>query len=192
MDNLKKALIEYVNDTENFETNYRLGLIYESMGQTAAAIMFYMRAAERTEVKEFAYECLVRTSFCWERQGNRKHTVITFLRHAICVLPKRPEAYFLLSRLHERNKEYIEAYVLAQQALEVCDFNLPPLRTYVDYPGKWSLIFEKAVSSWWWGKKEESITLFKYLWDNYKTTMDEGHRGAIIGNLNFLGIKVEV
>jgi len=55
----------------------------------------------------------------------------------------------------------------------------------VDYPGKYGLIFEKAVSSWWCGLCEESRNLFKDLIKNYD--IDDVHRAAILQNLRVFG-----
>ncbi|CAB4124270.1 Methyltransferase FkbM [uncultured Caudovirales phage] len=192
MDNLIVAIKDLAYDTENAAKNYNLALIYDSIGQTASAINYYMRAAERTQHKELGYECLIKLALCYERQGNRKHTISVVLKHAIASLPKRPEAYFILSRLYERGGDFVDAYTFAQVALEVCDFNSPSLRTYVEYPGKWGLIFEKAVTAWWWGKSGESKDLFRNLMKNYWSELDEGHKNAVLGNIKFLGIEAEI
>ena len=42
-------LIEYSLDTENGEKNYHLARWYESIGHTAPAHTYYLRASERTE-----------------------------------------------------------------------------------------------------------------------------------------------
>ena len=189
MYNLKNAIIEYAYDTENSEKNYNLALIYESLGQTASAITYFLRAAERATEKELAYECLIRISACFERQGNRRHTSLVMLKHALYLLPRRPEAYFLLSRFHERNNEFVEGYTLAKQGMEVCNFNIPPLRTNVEYPGEWGLVFERAVTAWWWGKKNESVLLFNYLLDNYLDKLDHSHIEAALNNLKIMGVE---
>jgi hypothetical protein len=191
MNDLIQAINKYAYDTENAEKNYNLALLYDKIGQTASAITYYLRGSERTEDKELSYECLIRLAHCFERQGNRRHTVIIMLMHAICLLPNRPEAYYLLSRIREKSSEYVEAYMLAQIALGVCYFNLPPLRTDVGYPGKWALVFEKAVSSWHWGKTQESKELFKHLSDNYMSVMPSDHRICVLQNLQKLGLDTK-
>jgi hypothetical protein len=50
----------------------------------------------------------------------------------------------------------------------------------VDYPGEYGLLFEKAVSAWWIGKKEESLNIFLEL---LKQDMLDIYRNAIIYNL---------
>ena len=40
--------------------------------------------------------------------------------------------------------------------------------TDVEYPGKYGLIYQKALSGWWWGKSEECKELFQDLMTNYE------------------------
>jgi tetratricopeptide (TPR) repeat protein len=191
MNNLIDAIKAYAYDPENPELNYSLAVIYDNIGQTASAITYYMRAAERTEIKELAYECLIKQALCFEKQGNRKHTCTILLKHAICLLPKRPEAYFILSRLNERSGEHVESYVNAQTALEVCYFNLPKLRTDVEYPGKWGLLYQKGICAWWWGKGDESREIMKQLKQNHWNDMNESYRKSMIDNMKKVGFKID-
>lgn len=189
MQSLIDSLKVYAKDPENPESNFQLGLIYESIGQTASASTHYLRAAERTDDKVFAYESLIRYASCYDRQGNRKNTVTVVLKHAICLLPTRPEAYYLLSRLHEVNKEYVDSYLYASLALDICDFDGPALKTDVGFRGKYLFYFEKAVSGWWWGKTTESRKLFSKVCQDYSNELksDKIHYDAVSSNLYNLG-----
>jgi len=185
---MNDALYNYVQDTENPEYNFNLGFEYEKLGQTASAISYYLRAADRSPGTELAYESLIRMSHCFNKQKNRWYTVKSLLHHAITVLPKRPEAYYILSRYEEWNKNYYECYSLANLALSFCNFDLESLRTNVEYPGKYGLVFEKAVSSYWWGKSKECRDLFNLLITEYYENLDYSHKIAIKNNFNTLGI----
>ena len=151
-DTLEQLLIAFFLDTENAEKNYNLAEKYKELGQTATASNYYLRAAERTKDTLLAYKCLLKCAFCFDMQGNRIVTVCGLLKQAICLLPNRPEAYYHLSRIYEIRQEYIESYVYAQLGLNCPE---PDVILDVNYPGVWGLIFEKAVSSWWWGKTSE-------------------------------------
>lgn len=186
---MNKSLYNYAQDPENAERNFDLALEYEKIGQTASAVSFYLRSADRTTNTSLAYECLIRMSYCFHRQGNRWYTVKSLLNHAMAILPKRPEAYYILSRYEEKTKNYYEAYTIANNALTFCDFNLEPLRTDVEYPGKYGLIFEKAVSSYWWGKSKECRELFKLLVNDYYDLMNDAHKEAVKNNFNSLGLN---
>jgi len=187
MDSITNTLIRYCADTENPEINFELALLYDSIGQTAAAISFYARTADRTDSVDLAYECLIRVSNAFEKQKNRGNTVRGFLKHAISIKPKRPEAYYLLSRHYEWNRLYADSYTTAALALGVCDFDVRPLRTHVGYPGKYGLIFERAVSAWWWGKSAESRKLFRVLAKEYTHILDSTHYNSVRTNLSQLG-----
>jgi hypothetical protein len=186
--NINELITAYAKDTENAELNYQCGIAYESIGQTAAAISYFLRAAERTNDNNLAYECLLKIGLCFERQGDRGNTVRGAYQHAVCLLPNRPEAYFLLARHYERGgHDYVTAYMYAHLGLTTADFNQIPLRSWVEYPGKWGLIFEKSVSSWWWGKADECRALLHELKDNHAHEMDYNHLIATQGNLTRLG-----
>ena len=136
VNNLQRAIEDYIFDPENPEKNYILGLIYESMGQTASAISFFLRTAERTNIKELSYECLLKMGLCFDRQGNRSNTVKGMYKQALVFMPDRPEAYFLLSRHHERAHEFVDSYVYAELGLKKSNIDATPLRGNVEYPGK--------------------------------------------------------
>ena len=184
---MNDALYNYVLDTENPETNFALAMEYKNMGQTAAAISYFLRAADRTEDLNLAYECLLHMSTCFNLQKNRDYTVRGLYQHAISILPKRPEAYFLYARYLEWTKQYSESYTICCIGLSTADFNLSPLKTDLEYPGKYGIIFEKAVCSYWWGKGIESRQLFHQLVDEYWDVMDEKHRNMTESNITRLG-----
>ncbi len=182
---IQKLLKKYISHPEDPENNFSLGLYYHEIGQTASAVSYYLRTAERTNDDLLKYESLVRASMCFDSQGCRGFTVKGLLQHAIAILPKRPEAYFLLSRFYEREKtveSWKECYLIASVGHSVCEYeNNTPLRTSVDYPGDYAILFEKAVSSWWCGLCDESRKLFRHIRDNYE--LDQIHQNAVRENL---------
>jgi FkbM family methyltransferase len=183
---LEAVLNEYIFDTENPEKNYRLGLEYEMIGQTASALSYYLRAAERTENKNLAYECLIRMGNCFNSQKNRKFSVKSMYHAAIALLPERPEAYYYLSRFLEQDLHYFESYTTCEIALNISEGKtFEPLHVY--YPGKYALLFQKATSAWWRGKGKESRQLYQQLVDDYWNVMDEPHKESVEGNILKLG-----
>jgi SAM-dependent methyltransferase len=189
---LQELLNSYVMNPEDPENNFSLGLYYDTIGQTAAALSYYLRCAERTDDELFRYECLIRGSMCFDKQGTRGFTVKGMLQHAIAILPKRPEAYYLLSRFYERDERdghWIDGYMIASIGDKVCEYNNSPLRTRIDYPGNFAIQYQKAVTSWWCGLCDESRNLFKDLHENYK--LDEIHKTSVINNLKKLNAYKE-
>lgn len=185
---LKVLLNAYLGDPGYEYNNFKLGLLYEEIGQKASAVSFYIRAAERAWYdKNIQYESLIRAALCFIAQGTRGLSVRGLLQRAIALLPKRPEAYFLLSRWWEREASiegWVNSYTLACMGLEIADFSSPQMRTWVEYPGKYGLMFERAVAGWWVGQCEESRNIFLDLLKNYQ--LDESHRQSIINNLKFM------
>lgn len=192
MSELVTALYEYIRDPENPEKNYTLGRIYEDMGQGASAVSFLLRAAERTPIKELSYECLIRMAMCFDKQGNRDNTVRGTYKRAIAFLPDRPEAYFYLSKYYERFEKYSDSYLCVDTALRYGKFDLPSLRNPLDYPGKYGLVFQKAVSAWWWGYTQESRTLFTELYHSKHGQLNDMYRTIVLNNMKHLGLNDEI
>ncbi len=180
-------LLNYISDPKNDEYNFALGLWYEDQGHTAAAAGFYIRTAEFSFDDLLIYEALLRLANCFTRQGSRTYMCKGILLRAISLMPQRPEAYFLLSRLYENNKDWQEAYSFAIIGQKLGDSH-PKLRTNVDYPGKYALVFEQAVAAWWVGLFDESVHLFKEL--KKDATMLPVHITAVNNNLRNLGGQV--
>jgi FkbM family methyltransferase len=176
---IEKLITNYSLDTENADNNFALGVWYENQGHTAPALSYYLRCAERAEDEDLAYEALIRGSYCYEKQGTRDESSRSMLWQAQAFLPHRPEAYFLLSRFAEKREWWQDCYLNADLALRYCRFDCKPLRTDVQYPGKYGLLFEKAVSGYWWGKDKECKEIFLDLIENhplsdiYKKTVKE-------------------
>jgi hypothetical protein len=176
-------LIDFSLDTENAEKNYNLAQWYENQKQYAPAHTYYLRAAERSENDLLAYKALIRSSFCYKSQGSRDATEKIALENALNLLPQRPEAYYFLSLLYERKKEWQNAYSYANLGLQYSnEKSMIP-----EYSGKYLLIFQKAVASWWWGKGMECRELFYSLVDNYWNEMNETHKKAVESNITRLG-----
>lgn len=190
-DNYQKLLTDYIEYPNNPESNWNIGWYYDRIGQTASAVSFYLRCAERTDDDLLRFECLLRSALCFQKQGSRNFTVKGLLQHAVSIQPQRPEGYFLLSRHYEREKydgHWNDCYTVASIGENICknDSNsLKPLRTNVEYPdGEYGLLFEKAVSSWWCGLCDESRELFTDLYLNY--ALDDSHYNSVHANLRFL------
>lgn len=167
---LEQLLHDYSLDTENPEYNFNLGVWYESEGHTAPALSYFLRCAERATESDphLAYEALIRGSYCYEKQGTRDGSARSLLWQAQMFLPERPEAYYLLARFAKRREWWQDCYSTCDLALRFCDFDSPSLRTDVEYLGKYGLLFEKAISGWWWGKGDESRSILKDILLNHQ------------------------
>jgi len=178
MKSIEELIQNASHDMFNPELNFEIAKKYDELGQNAAAISFYLRAAEYGYESNpiISYTSLIKTSFCLENQTGREHTVSSTLLQAVEYMPTRPEAYFLLSRFYERNQKWQECYTWAEIGLRFATRN-ESLPADVEYPGAYGLMFEKAVSGWWLGRKEESFNIFNYIltqdiWDVYRSTIE--------------------
>ena len=162
---MQVELINFVNDPFNDESIFWLAEKYYNEGHTASALTYYLRVTEVSNDDDLVYEALVKAGLCLQKQENRVYSTEGVYLQAISYLPKRPEAYFLLSRLYEENKKWNESYMLASVALSTCDFSIKPLKTNIAYINKYVFIFEKAVCAWWMGRLDESLELFLELRD---------------------------
>lgn len=185
MNSLNDNLVYYIMDPKNPLYNFHLGKSYEDQGHAAAAAGFYLRTAEYSDSDLLCYEALLRMALCFNRQGSRVFTVKGVLLRAISLMPERPEAYFLLSRTYEVNRDWQEAYTWAIVGgkLEKVNFN-QKLLTNVEYPGPYGFIFERAVAAWWIGLYSESLHLFRKLRKNPKVSYD--HMLSVTQNLENL------
>lgn len=184
MNDLQELLNYFVVNPEEVDINFKLGNYYNSIGQTASAISYYIRTSERTNDKEQAYSCLLAAANCFDLQGCRSNSVKGMLQNAISLLPSRPEAYFLLSRFYERQSNYQDSYLIASIGESVSDRECRPLDINVGYPGFYGIIFEKAVSAWHCGLCDESCNLHYDLLEKYE--MDSIHTGTVSYNIDNL------
>jgi tetratricopeptide (TPR) repeat protein len=172
IESIERLLIKYASNPEDPETNFYLGVGYESIGHTAPALSYYLRCSERTDNDLLAYEALIRGAYCYQKQGGRDWTAKTLFQHALLTKPERPEAYFLLSRFCRERSQNQDAYIYASQGLRFLDSEFDNLITDVDYHGETGLLFEKAVSGWFWGKVEESVGILNKLYDSTETPIN--------------------
>ena len=185
MEQIKNQIYKYVDNPLSPEINFNTGLHYESIGQTAAALSFYLRCAELTDNQALAYEALLKTYRCIASQGRRPIWEKEQLMIAITHYPERPEGYFLLSQWHSAREEWTEANYYATTAQKVCDFTLPGLGSDVGYVGHWGLKFQEAFTCWYRGLREHSYKLWLELYNDKNIDNDEYFQIIINNCTNF-------
>ena len=170
-DAINNLIVRLSNDPFNPELNFAIAIEYNKIGQTASAVSFYLRTAEYGYDTHplHVYASLLKCAECFEIQQGRENTVRNLFEKAIAYLPDRPEAWLLYSRHYEVRQKYQESYTAAEIGLSKSD-KQPPLPLLVGYTGDYELLFEKAVSGWWVGRKDEAIEIFKQLLDRKDTT----------------------
>ena len=188
MDELTKTLTQLAQDPADPVINLRTAFLYHEQGQTAAALTYYMRCAERSSDSELSYACLLRAAQCFEAQGHRHVSVRSLIKRALVLLPRRPEAYWYLAKFNEQNSQHADCYMLCVIAQQFCDLQAKPLPVPVGYPGAWALQFQRSISAWWWGLNQESRDGLSSLLENHWWEMDTAHRSALVQNLRRIGM----
>jgi tetratricopeptide (TPR) repeat protein len=183
-------LNNFAINVDSPEQNFKMGEFYFKQGHTAPALSYFLRCAERTTNKLLAYEALIYGYHCYSAQKIREETAKSLIMHAICLMPERPEARWLLSIFYEQKQHWMYSYYHANRGLETCDLKFEPLTTYKDYPGKVGLLFQKAVSGYWWGKNEECKQILLDLMYHYD--LNETYQNAVLNNLKKMGIEFNV
>lgn len=182
--NLETQLQIFINQPYFPEHNYNLALCYDEIGQNAAAYSYYLRTAEFSNDDNLVYDSLLRCGICLGNWGKNRRSERGMYLHAINLLPKRPEAYYLLSRYYESTADWVDAYSMACLGLAIVEDE--PDNVFVNYPKSYGLIFQKAVSSWWTGRHVESLDLFNLLLDKYENIMWDNFKESVHNNLTLL------
>jgi FkbM family methyltransferase len=180
-------LVLFATDTENPEKNYNLAEWYDNQGHNASAHTYYLRAAERSEDKLLAYTSLLRASISCRKQSTREVTEKSLIHSALSILPERPEAYYFLCLMYEKKQEWDQVYTYSILGLNCYDKEIEPINI-PDYEGKYLLVYQKAISSWWWGKMKESRDLFYSLVDEYWNDMNSEYQALIEKEIMHIGL----
>ncbi|NDA26365.1 MAG: hypothetical protein EBZ05_05930 [Verrucomicrobia bacterium] len=184
MSKLKSILYSYTYNP-SIENKLELAEEYFNQQQYAAALSYYLNTAEISEDKDLQYYCLLQCAKSIEIPGNRKISVITLYKHAINLLPTRPEAYFFLSQYYELNKDWFDSYTFANLGLQYKPIN-DKYSKLLKYTEEYVLIFQKAIAAWHIGRAQESRDLLQILIHNYD--LKEPYRSLVIKNATTLGI----
>ena len=190
---IQPHLLRYIQNPSDPELNFMMALEYDNLGQHASAVSYYLRTAERAIDDLLKYECLIRASVCFERQGSRNFTVKGLLQHAVAIMPHRPEAYYHLSRFYEHKQDdghWNDTYMIASIGESMANNIHDGLRTDVSYLGKDHLRFQRALSGWHCGLCDESRVIFKELMSS--SQLPEDFKKIVYNNLKFMSSYVEI
>ena len=164
---MNNKIQEYIFDPYNAEKNFEVGYTYDLEGHIASAVSFYLRTAELSNDDNLTYEALIKAALGFKKQGYRLFSTKSLLYHAINLCPTRPEPFWILSQVYELNVEWHEAHNAICQAEYYVD-NAIPTRTYIGYEGKYVILFQKAVTIWYIGGRDDARRMFGELLKNYE------------------------
>lgn len=175
-------LNNYIQNPKDSFINYTLANDYYEKKLFASALSFYLRAAELEDKDtDFIYTCLLMCFHCFDKQKDRKDTAITFLKHALYIDSDRPEAYYLLSKIYGWLGNYQDSYTYANLGLKT--FKNTSLIRDVEYPGYFSLKYQKVLAGYSWGKPNEARKIIQDLYTNHWNEMPKDFKDLIWNNL---------
>ena len=105
-----RALNKFSQDPENIGANVELAKHYYKIKEYGSAISFLNRINEFAGESDETYESLILIGECCVHLGERTHQIKTTLAQAIALDPDRPEAYYGLYKLYEKDNEHRQAY----------------------------------------------------------------------------------
>jgi len=179
-------IYQHTDFSTSAATNFNVARGYEKLEQPGDAIEFYLQAANQTTDPLLKYEILLRCCACFNQQRYIGDGIEeSLLLKAIALIPNRAEAYFLLSRFHEKRGEWQESYTISELGLIYSDWSLTPVIPEY-FPGRYALLFQKGVAAWWVGLKEQSRHIMVDLRDNYN--MEASYVTAMNNNLKNCGL----
>lgn len=185
---LQTMVEKYIYSPHHPESNFDVGYEYEQLGQTAAAIGFYLSCADKTTSDELVYECLLRMAKCYNAQTGRAAHEENSLLMAAELLPERPEAYHALSIYYESQTSWKQSLLHASIGVKHTTDDNSTLYTDVGYHGRFALHFQRAVALWWVGRFDEARALFREVLkrdevsDDYKELIEYNISQLVINN----------
>ena len=179
-----KFVNEFVMSPYDDGASMRFAIYFGASNQLASAISFYLRTAEYSENTRKVYDSLIEIGKCFNKLGRRTMSELQSYMNALYLDPEKPDAYYYISTIYERRQDWQNCYLYANFGLERYEKN-------PGYLDKYLFIFQKAVSSWWWGRGMESRELFHLLVDEYWEQMDEAHQKSVEDNVTRLGCGPE-
>lgn len=177
-------LNDYIDQPENPEKNFEMGQWYLSQEHYSPAGGYFLRAAEFGNQDDLTYDSLLNLAYCLNKLGGRSISEKSVLNSAILLNPKRPEAYYFLSKSYELTQEWQESYLTAELGLLLDEVNTAS-RAFPKYVGRYGLIFQKALAGYHLNKWKECRLLFRELLHNYE--MDQNHFDQSLWNSRHLG-----
>jgi hypothetical protein len=157
-----KLLNDVVLDYSNPQKLYDLACEYDRLEQGAAAFGFYLRAADMADEENdyerwIQYKCMILSSFIYDRNRGRDQTVIGLLKIAIETMPKRPEAYYYLSKFLQYKNEWRDSMVYAKMGIENTSYN--EIDEDLNFPGMEALKLVYARAKWKTDGRDKSKNL---------------------------------
>ena len=158
-------LDNYIIDPRNSTINFNVGIEYYNIKQYAAAMSYFLRAAELSTDNKLIYEYLLLVAKCMQVITRRDSAELELINNAVRFDPMRPEGYLMLSLYYERLKQYSTSQSFAKIGLlmKENDRIYGNHKDIIDYQGSYKLDFQIALCNWSLGQSDLSRKQFKDL-----------------------------
>lgn len=179
---IQQLLNEHALDPKNPYKIFDLAKEYDRLEQGAMAISLYLKAADLCQDKLLQYKSILGIALCYDRQGNRRHTVEGTFLDAAALLPKRPEAYYFLSKFYAEGQAWKHSYYFASMGMDLDDLD----DIDVGYPGKKSMAVRQATSKWYvTGQQDAKHMLFDLKFRTILEDKDAKHIDYVLSNIGY-------
>lgn len=165
-------LNNYVKNTKDAKNIFLLALEYFNLKHYSPASGLFLRCSEISEDSNLTYESLLHMYFCYKELGGRNLTCNSILKNTLAQFPDRPEVYYHLSKLSIEEEKWMDAYMYSNSGI-ILGKNNQQYITDLRYKGIHNLYLEKAFSSWWVGKSDETRKTYQYILKNFLSNLNE-------------------
>lgn len=109
---LLHKLQRYIEEPEDPRRNYDLAKEYERLEQHSSSCGYFLRAADRSNDRDFIYDCVIGAARSLIEHGDNLTMVKFLLQNALQLDPSRSEAYYFiaLSHKYDNDSEFSESY----------------------------------------------------------------------------------
>ena len=146
---------QYIQNPEDPQVNFDLGIWYEQRGQLAAAFSFYMRTAERSNDNNLTKEALVRAANCLHVIGDHEEIVDDLVEYA---------------------KSFTDVKIDIVLQGQYTDYTDEVARYYLELP----FVNEVIISCWDADKEDVSDPRIKFVRSSFPSIAGTGNRNLQI------------
>lgn len=182
-----RALNRYVTDPNNVSYNIDLAKQYFHIKEYGSAISFLNRINEFEGENDITYESLILIGECCTLLDERKHQIKTCLSQAIAIDPDRPEAYYQLYLLCEKEGEHQQAYAWICTGIKKLSNKKNITGLIGEGVEDWMYTYHKARAAWWMWRIEEVKDLFYQLYKNPEVKKYPEYYQSVMNNLKNIG-----
>ena len=185
----KQLLHDYIKDPTNALKCYNLAVNYYQIKHYGEAVSFFLRAAEHSE-GDLRYNAMLHVAFCYRELGGRNHTLNSTYKSLIAQYPDRPESYYHLAKLCQKENANVDGYMWSNLALNHIE-NRNTKFEYLELANAAEPLFLKCHFAWLMDKAKESRITLQRILKEHLHELDENQKSYLRDRLLALGMAPE-